>query len=211
LVREEQLVLADANHDNLSGAESATTDTDERIPPSRLAPDEHEAFVCRDCVLAITPLRQWAGTPGVMMLVQASGSRDFVTLGRLASATDEVESTSHTDTSDSMGEGPLGKRKTFTTKADSDIYYMRETKRLRLSDGTRCCEAPAGCESAQLLLNNISRGPVMELSLPHFVGTGDVFLAPDFRKRWCSCSQVRYKSPCAKWAELHGERFIVYY
>ncbi|KIP09329.1 hypothetical protein PHLGIDRAFT_29070 [Phlebiopsis gigantea 11061_1 CR5-6] len=162
------------------------------LPPPLVAASAYDAFVCSACVLKIATLRRYAGTPGVLMVVRDTPEDAWKIIGRQADLDDVVDIGANPGKAETTAIGekrPLG---------DSD-QVPQQSKRSRAdSVGTSNVvndaandEPPHPCLSPEpnilgqsvLSAAQAKRGEIATL------GTGDVFLVGDWRKRWCRCKE----------------------
>lgn len=149
------------------------------LPPPLVTADQYEALVCRNCILKIPILRKYAGTSDALAVVRKSNGSPWTVVG----GTSDVDADVGIDVE-------AGAKRSRATSEDGEPA----SKRMRLDednvndDGTSSsgspCLAPKPNEEIQSLLQRVEKGD-------YELFAGDLFLADDFRDRWCRCSSVR--------------------
>ena len=179
------------------------------LPPPLITAGDYDALICRKCVLQIPILQAWAGTPGVTMVVRDGPESPWKVIGvpqeddlvvdvgpeaeEKIPARSEASDSDHADadaTTQPLAEDASpsqldpdtvqGKKRSL---ANSSSFDGPSVKRSRTSgtsvdSSQKACLAPAVHPFAQA---------VFAQSGERTPGAGDIFLAGDWRKRWCSC------------------------
>ncbi|KAG5652551.1 hypothetical protein H0H81_004612 [Sphagnurus paluster] len=150
------------------------------LPPALIPGSRYESFICGACVSNNATLVRWAGTPGIMMVTRDSITEPWrcledgtpaepVDVDRL----DDVEGLSigtKRPLSPSDLDAPDAKRSRFSSPT-----FMPATK-------PHQCLAPRLNPTAQKIFAQLDSPADSSL------GTGDLFLSEDFRRRWCRCA-----------------------
>lgn len=162
------------------------SDVDPSRPPPRLLASEYDALVCRDCVLKMPILKKLAGTPGLMMLVSRRESTEWEVIGRLPISSAEEGP---------QAEGTGVKRKQPDSSELAEDSQPKKAVKLENGRGDAhvTCSASPASEVAQHVFLSVQPTTTSEQK-SKYEGAGDVFLAPDFRSKWCQCSDVHFLS-----------------
>ena len=180
------------------------------LPPPLITAEDYESLVCRACVSQIPILQAWAGTPGVVMVVREGPDVSWKIIGapqegdlvvevgpeaegkipESMEVLDPDHTHPHTATrSPSGGVSPpqpdpdtlQGRKRNLVNSgpsSDGPSVKRSRTSGTPLDLSQRTCLAPATHPFAQA---------VFAQNGAQTMGTGDIFLSGDWRKRWCSC------------------------
>ncbi|KAH9828517.1 uncharacterized protein C8Q71DRAFT_719259, partial [Rhodofomes roseus] len=164
---------------NAASTEDDASDASDDLPLALITADDYDSFVCGACVRGIPTLRQYAGTPGALMVVRDAPGQPWKIIGREESTdgTATVEVTEGTETE----EPDVGEKRARS----ADEEEVPSAKRPRVStepSASPPCLAPPENPVAQKTLDCSSSGDL---------GAGDVFLTEGWRERWCKCESVR--------------------
>lgn len=178
------------NDDNISETSSSG------LPPPLIQGTEYESFVCGSCVSGIHTLKQYAGTPGVMMVIRDAASTPWKIIGEI-SATQGDNPVVISDEAVATSAGIKRPRSpSATTATDSP-----EAKRARASPGlassSALCLVPSPNVTAASIFASRAENDVS-------LGAGDLFLTEGWRGRWCHCESC-YPSLGSRPFLLHEE------
>ena len=148
------------------------------LPPPLITADQHEALVCRSCVLKIPILRRYAGTSDALAVVRKSGEDPWMVVGRASDMDADVEIDVEAGAKRSRAVSEDGEPASKRMKLDEDDVEGGT------SSSAPPCLAPKPSEEIQSLLQRVERGD-------YELFAGDIFLTNDFRGRWCKCISVR--------------------
>ncbi|TFY54048.1 hypothetical protein EVJ58_g9091 [Rhodofomes roseus] len=170
----------DEDH-NAASTEDDASDASDDLPLALITADDYDSFVCGACVRGIPTLRQYAGTPGALMVVRDAPGQPWKIIGREestdGSATVEVTEGTETEESD------VGEKRARS----ADEEEVPSAKRPRVSTeplASPPCLAPPANPVAQKTLDSSSSEDL---------GAGDVFLTEGWRERWCKCESRTWK------------------
>jgi len=178
------------------------------LPRPLITAEDYDALVCRSCVSQIPILKAWAGTPGITMVVREDPDSLWTIIGALqdddividdgpgakGKSPADVEAPDPNDTSIPT-QPPLegtsspqlefdaiqGKKRNLLNSFPSDdgpSAKRSRTSGTSVDSSQKACLVPAPNPSAHAVLAQ---------SGVHALGAGDIFLAGDWRKRWCQC------------------------
>ncbi|PFH48579.1 hypothetical protein AMATHDRAFT_65046 [Amanita thiersii Skay4041] len=151
------------------------SDVSSDLPPPLIRASDYESFICGSCASKNPLLRQWAATPGVMMVIRNSPDQPWQRL-------ESYEQTENLDPdiAEETGLETGGKR---PLPNDANLPCPKKARGLSESNvpPTSICLAPPENPIAQKIFADLSSAKSPSL------GTGDLFLTDGFRNRWCRC------------------------
>jgi len=149
------------------------------LPPPLVTADQYEALVCRSCVLKIPILWKYAGTSDGFAVVRKSSGDPWTVVGRASDVDADVEIDVEAGVKRSRATSEDGEPVSKRMRLDED-----DVKDNGNSSSDSPCLAPIPSGEIQSLLQRVEKGD-------YELFAGDLFLADDFRDRWCRCSSVR--------------------
>ncbi|VDB99561.1 unnamed protein product [Peniophora sp. CBMAI 1063] len=179
------------------------------LPPGLITADDYDALICSSCVRSRPILRRYAGTPNTLMIIRDSAEAPWRVHGRPEPAT-STEVLVDVGSTESLA----GRKRALSSSENGN--GEASTKRARTEDtnaapvtapkGTHSsaspCLAPSPSATAQHLLAQLDAFPP-NTSL----GAGDIFLAGEWRARWCQCSNCKPELDKEKWLLLEEETY----
>jgi len=159
--------------DNTSEASSSG------LPLPLVTADQYEALVCRSCVLKTPILWAYAGTSDALVVVRKSGEDPWTVVGGAPDADADVEIDIEAGAKRSRAASEDGEPASKRMRLDED-----NVKNDGSSSSSLPCLAPKSSEEIRSLMQRVEKED-------YELFAGDLFLADDFRVRWCKCSSVR--------------------
>ncbi|KAI0746784.1 hypothetical protein C8Q80DRAFT_1235669 [Daedaleopsis nitida] len=168
------------------------------LPPPLVCADDYDALICNGCVRKIDALRRIAGTPGALMVVRTPGHEgtSWVIIGKdepKESVQVNVEGRDRkVEDAVSPPQAPVAGEK---RERSASLAQEPQPKKARLSPETEKppCLAPPQDPRVEKLLSHLdsASGEAIEAegneASERYEGAGDVFLAEEWRSRWCRC------------------------
>ena len=182
-----------AETDDISGNDAASEVSSSGLPPPLISASEYDTLICGSCVLKNSTIRKWAGTPYAMMVIRDNEHAPWKVL---KSETEDNNAEVVIDDTEASTFPP--ERSGGIKRAHESISGETEdirAKRIRVEsaesdqESHTTCTAPGSSQVAQNIFQALIPG-TFEVAL----GAGDVFLAENWRERWCRCPQVSYIS-----------------
>jgi E3 ubiquitin-protein ligase UBR7 len=149
------------------------------LPPPLISASGYDTFICASCVSSIPTLTRYAGTPGILMVVQDEPLGAWKVLDSTDDSVDISEENAATGVKrprplSSSGAPGAKRTRTGTSPQPPASSSIRPQ-----------CLAPPPNPLAQKILSSSSS------SSPSTLGAGDIFLTEGWRERWCHCPSVR--------------------